>query len=148
MRETINLRFAMETWAITFQTLLLGPSSPSPSTLAKTIGRDCRLSFGDLALVQQVACSKHSNLGVFQLYVKFSFPPEPALANKILSQICLANNALYFSISDPMNYLEAVKLPYEQDESGLDLCLARIKENTPRIISNVATGMDLYVEEM
>lgn len=57
MRETIHLRFAMETWAITFVSLPMGGLSHSPFTLAKQIGTDCRLLFGDLALVKQVACS-------------------------------------------------------------------------------------------
>ena len=82
-------------------------------------------------------------LGVFRLYIKFDFPPDPHVA-----RICVENNAIHYTISDPLNYAEPVKLPYEQDEAGLDICLARIKENTPKIIADVATGLDLHVETL
>ena len=49
---------------------------------------------------------------------------------------------------DPLNYQEPVHLPFELDESTLDVALARIRENQPTIISDVAVGMDLYVEEL
>lgn len=88
------------------------------------------------------------DLGVFRIYVKFDFPPEPSIARKILARICLENNALYYSISDPLNCEEPVKLPHEQSESGLDLALARINDNQAKIISDVATGMDLWVETL
>ena len=85
-------------------------------------------------------------LGVFRLYIKFDFPPDPHVARKVLARICVENNALHYTISDPLNYDEPVKLPYEQDEA--DIFLARIRENTPRIIADVATGMDLWVETL
>lgn len=88
------------------------------------------------------------DLGLFRVYIKFDFPPKPLIARKVLSRICVENNALYYTISDPLNFEEPVKLPYEQSESGLDLSLARIKRNQEKIVSDVATGMDLYVEEM
>ena len=124
----------------------------SPESLAfspaKQIAQDCRLLFDNLASVHQVACSKMGQLGVFKLYIKFDFPPDPHVARKMLSRICVENNALYYDISDSLNYEEPVKLPYEQDEAGLDICLARIRENTPKIINDVATGMDLWVEDV
>ena len=87
-------------------------------------------------------------LGVFRLYVKFDFPPDPRVATKVLSKICIDNNAIHYDISDPLNYEEPVRLPYEQDEAGLDICLARIRENTPKIIADVAEGLDLHVETL
>lgn len=148
MREIIRLRFAMEVWSVTFQNLLIGPQSPSPYLLAKQAAQDCRLLLEDFASVHQVACSKMGQLGVFRPYVKFDFPPDPHVARKVLTRICVENNALHYTISDPLNYEEPVKMPYEQDEAGLDIFLARIRENTPRIIADVATGMDLWVETL
>ena len=66
----------------------------------------------------------------------------------MLSRICVENNALHYDIGEPLNYEEPVKLPYEQDEAGLDIYSARIRENTPKIINDVATGMDLWVEDL
>ena len=60
----------------------------------------------------------------------------------------MANNALSYTVSDPLNYREPVYLPFEQDESTLDVALARIRENQPKIISDVAVGMDFYSEEL
>ena len=148
MRGIIRLRFAMEVWSVTFQSLLIGPQSPSPYLLAKQIAQDCRLLLEDFASVHQVACSKMGQLGVFRLYIKFDFPPDPHVARKVLARICVENNAIHYTISDPLNYAEPVKLPYEQDEAGLDICLARIKENTPKIIADVATGLDIHVETL
>ena len=148
MRETIRLRFAMEVWSVTFQSLLIGPQSHSPYLLAKMIAQDCWLLFDNLASVRSVACGKMGQLGVFRLYVKFDFPLDPHVVRKVLSRICIENNALHYDISDPLNYEEPVKLLYQQDEAGLDICLARIRENTPKIINDGATGMDLWAEDM
>lgn len=79
MPRTIPLRFAMEVWSVTFQSLLIGAQSPSPLVLAKTISRDCRLLFESLASVHQVACSRMGDLGLFRLYIKFDFPAEPLI---------------------------------------------------------------------
>ena len=148
MRGIIRLRFAMEVWSVTFQSLLIGPHSPSPYLLAKRIAQDCRLLFDNLASVHKVACSKMGQLGVFRLYIKFDSPSDPHVASKVLARICVENNAIHYTISDPLNYEEPVNLPYEQDEEGLDICLTRIRENTPKMISDVATGMDLWVEDV
>lgn len=85
---------------------------------------------------------------MFKIYVKVDFPGEPALVRKSLCKICVANNALSYTVSDPLNYQEAVYLPHELDESALDVVLARIRENQPKIISDVAMGKDLYVEDL
>ena len=138
----------MEVWSITFQSLLIGPRSPSPYLLAKQVAQDCRLLLEDLSSVHQVACIKMGHLGVFKLYIKFDFPPDPTVARKVLSRICIENNALHYTVSDPLNFEEPVKLPYEQSEAGLDICLARIRENTSKIINEVATGLDLWVETL
>ena len=111
MSGTIQIRFAMEVWSITFQSLLIGPT-------------------------------------VFKLYIKFDFPPDPTVARKVLARICIENNALHYTVSVPLNFEEPVKLPYEQSEAGLDICLARIRENTPKIIAEVAEGLDLWVETL
>ena len=148
MRETIRLRFAKEIWSVTFQSLLIGPRSPSPYLLAKMIAQECRLLFDNLASVRSVSCSKMGQLGVFQLYIKFDFPRDPHVARKVLCRICFENNALHYDIGDPLNYEEPVKLPYEQDEAGLDIYSAGIRENTLKIINDVATGMDLWVEDL
>ena len=105
MREIIRLRFAMEVWSVTFQNLLIGPQSPSPYLLAKQAAQDCRLLLDDFASVHQVACSKMGQLGVFRPYVKFDFPPDPHVARKVLARICVENNALHYTISDPLNYV-------------------------------------------
>lgn len=117
MPRTIPLRFAMEIWSVTFQSLLIGPQSPSPYLLARKIAQDCQLLFGSLASVHQVACSRLGDLGLFRLYVNFDFPPDPIVARKVLSQICVDNDALHYTISDPLNFQEPVKLPYEQSET-------------------------------
>ena len=148
MSETIHLRFAIKTWAITFVSSQTAGLNHSPFTLAKQIGQDCRLLFADSALVRQVACSKYAQIGVFRLYARFDFPGEPALVRKILNKICVANNALHYNVYDPLNYQEPVNLPFELDESTLDVALTRIRENQAKIISDVAIGMDIYVEEL
>lgn len=142
MPRTIPLRFAMEVWSVTYQSLLIGAQSPSPYLLAKMIARDCRLLFEGLASVHQVACSSTGDLGLFRIYVKFDFPPDPIVARKVLVRIYVENNFIYYTISDPMNYEQPVKLPWDQSESGLDLALARIREGQQKIISDVATGME------
>ena len=47
-------------------------------------------------------------LGVFRLHVKFDFPPDPHVAKKILARIYVENNALHYTIRDPLNYEEPV----------------------------------------
>ena len=76
MPGTIPLRFALEVWSVTFQSLLIGAQSPSPYLLAKMISQDCRLLFEHLGSVHQVACSRMGDLGLFGLYIKFDFPPD------------------------------------------------------------------------
>ena len=85
---------------------------------------------------------------MFTCYVKFDFPPDPHSARMILGRICLAHNALDYTINDPLNYQQPVPLPYEQDASGLDLALARIKEGEQKIIADVATGKDVWVADL
>ena len=89
-----------------------------------------------------------TDLGLYRLYVKFDYPPEPLIARKMLARICEENNALHFTVSDPLNYEQLVKLPFEVDESELDIYLARIRENQSKMISDVATGFDLWVETL
>lgn len=138
----------MEIWSVTFQSLAIGAQSPSPFLLAKGISQDCRLLFERLASVRQVACSRMGDLGVFRDYIKFDFPPEPSIARKILSRICISNDVVYYTISDPFNYQEPIKMLYQQSESGLDVALDRIKQNQVKMISHVATRQDLWFEDL
>ena len=138
----------MEIWSVTFQSSVIGAQSPLPYLLAKGNSQDCRLLFERLASVQQIACSRMNDFGVFRVYIKFDFPPEPSVARKVLSKICVENNAVHYTISDPLNYQEPVLMPYQQSQSGLDVALDRIKQNQAKIISDVATGQDLWVETL
>lgn len=62
----------------------------------------------------------------------------------MLSRICVENDALYYTISDPLNFEQPVKLLWDQSLAGLDLALTRIQEGQAKIIADVATGMDLW----
>ena len=148
MSSTIRLRFAMEIWSITFQIIPIGALKNSPYLLAKEITQGCRTLYEGLASVHVIACSRTGDLGYYHAYVKFDYPPEPSIAIKVLSRICVEMNALQYTVSDPLNFGQLVKLPWEQSESGLDLALARIREGQQKIIADVATGMDLHVEEL
>lgn len=39
--------------------------------------------------------------------------PEPVIARKVLGRICVENDLLQYTISDPLNYEQPVKLPYK-----------------------------------
>ena len=102
----------------------------------------------NLAVVSQVACSSANDRGLFNLYVKFDWAPDPYVAAKFLSKCCLALNGLHFEVFDPLNYMAYVKLPFEIKEADLDNALLLIRQNIPKLISRVSEGMDLYIETM
>ena len=141
----LALRYAMDIWFIALQTLPIDWLSHSPSLLARLMLQDCRLLYGSSALVKQIGCSRSGQLGVYTLYVKFERPPDPDQALIVFRKICITNNAIHFDVSSPLNYEEPVKLPFIQSIDGIDVALARIRENTPKIIAGVATGSDLFV---
>ena len=101
-----------------------------------------------LAVVKQVACSAVNDRGLFNLYVKFDWSPDPYVATKVLSKCCLELNALHFEVYDPLNYMAYVKLPFDVTIDELDNALLLIKQNIPKLVARVAEGMDLYIEEM
>ena len=142
------MRFAMDTWGIMFQTMV--PGGTTSYFLAKQVGNLLRskLMEPNLAVVNQVACSAANDRGLFNLYVKFDWAPDPYVAVKILSIVCLELNGLHFEIWDPLNYMAYVKLPFEIKEADLDHALLLIRQNIPKLISRVSEGMDLYIETM
>ncbi len=86
--------------------------------------------------------------GLFNLYVKFDWAPEPLTASKVLRRACLELNALHFEVHDPLNYMAYVKLPFEMNEDQLDNGLMLIRRNIPKITARVSEGMDVHVEDM
>ena len=142
MNAIVPLRFAMDTWAITFQSLIIGPLSPSPATLAKRIGASLEHSLDGYPSAAQRGANKMGELGVYRIYRKFSFPPKPEHAREVLRRACEDARALHYNISDCLNYQEPVKLPYELDESMLDIGLERIRRNSDQIVTDVTEGMD------
>ena len=104
--------------------------------------------FEDLASVHQAACCSVNDRGLFNLYVKFDFAPEPLLAIKVLSRACIELNGLHFQVFDPLNYMAFVKLPFEMNESQLDNGLKLVRENIPKITARVSEGMDVHVETL
>lgn len=129
MNGIVTLRFAMDTWAITFQSLIIGPLSPSAATPAKRIGASLEHSLDGYPSAAHLGASKMGELGVYRVYVKFNFPPEPEHARELLRRACEDAGALHYSISDNLNYQEAVKFPYELDESVLDIGLAHSSQS-------------------
>jgi len=55
-------------------------------------------------VIQQVACGSVNDRGMFNLYVKFDWPPEPFVAIKQISRACLELNGLHFEVWDPLNF--------------------------------------------
>lgn len=86
--------------------------------------------------------------GMFDLYIKFDYSPDPYLAMKQISRACLELNSLHFQVHDPLNYMAYVPLPFEIKEADMDNALLLIKQNIPKLISRVAEGMDVYVENL
>ena len=79
-------RFAMDTWGITFQTSVPGLTTMVVSyLLAKEMANSLRLLFEDQALMSQVACCSVNDRELFNLYIKFDFAPKPLLATKVIS---------------------------------------------------------------
>ena len=99
-------------------------------------------SLDDYPSGAQLGASKMGSLGIYRIYVKFGFPPEPQHARELLRAACQDADALYFNISDCLNYQESVKLPYELDESMLDIGLERIWRNSDQIVTDVTEGME------
>ena len=143
---SINLRFAMDTWGVTYQAMV--PGMTTSFLLAKEFASSLRLMFEDLASVHQVACCSVNDRGLYNLYVKFDFAPEPLLATKVLSRACIELNGLHFQVYDPLNYMAYVKLPFEMNESQLDNGLRLVRENTPKITARVSEGIDVVVETL
>ncbi len=77
MASEISVGFAMDTWGITFQALV--PERTTSYLLAKELGNLLRASLMNkqLAVVTQVACSSANDRGLFNLYVKFDWAPDP-----------------------------------------------------------------------
>ena len=102
----------------------------------------------NLAVVNQVACSAANDHGLFNLYVRFDWAPDPYVAIKFLSKCCLELNRLHFEVFDPLNYQSYVKLPFEIKEADLDNALLLIRTNIPKLITRVSEGIDVHVENM
>jgi len=113
-----DLRFAMDTWGVTYQAMV--PGLTTSYLLAEEFANSLRLMFEDLASVHQVGCCSANDRGLFFLYVKFDFAPEPLLATKVLSRACLKLNGMHFEVQDPLNYMAYVKLSFEMHENDLD----------------------------
>ena len=65
----------MEVWGVTYQAMV-----PTTSyLLAAQMADSLRLLFKDQASIHQVACSVNDR-GMFNLYGKFDFAPDPHLA--------------------------------------------------------------------
>lgn len=69
MNGIVTLRFAMDTWAITFQSLIIGPLSPSAATLVKRIGASLEHLLDGYPSAAQIRASKMGELGVYRVYV-------------------------------------------------------------------------------
>ena len=145
---SINIRFAMDTWGITIQTMV--PGSTTSYLLAKEMGVLLRSTLMEqqLAVVKQVAFSAVNDRGLFNLYVSFDWAPDPYVATKFLSKCCLELNMLHFEVYDPLNFMAYVKLPFDVTIDELDNALLLIRQNIPKLIARVAEGMDLHIEEM
>ncbi len=102
----------------------------------------------DKAVLHQIACCSVNDRGMFDLYIKFDYSPDPYLAMKQISRACLELNSLHFQVHDPLNYMAYVPLPFEIKEADMDNALLLIKQNIPKLISRVAEGMDVYVENL
>jgi hypothetical protein len=102
----------------------------------------------DKAVLRQIACSSVNDRGMFNLYIKFDYAPDPYLAMNQISRACLELNSLHFQVHDPLNYMAYVPLPFEQKEADLDNALLLIRQNIPKLISRVAEGMEVYVEDL
>ena len=85
------LRFATESWAIIFQTLIIGPSSPSPATLAMRIRASLEHSLDGYPSAAQVGAGQMGELGVYRIYMKFTFPFEPEHARELLRRASSAS---------------------------------------------------------
>ncbi len=146
MSSSISVRFAMDTWGIMFQAMV--PGQTTSYLLAKEMANLLRLSLENLAVVKQVACSSANDRGLFNLYVRFDWAPDPMIATKFLSMACLELNGLHFEVYDPLNYMAYVRLPFELKEADLDNALLLIKQNIPKLIARVSEGIDVHVEDM
>lgn len=91
-------------------------------------------------------CCSVNDRGLFNLYVKFDYAPEPLLAAKVLSRACLELHGLHFEVHDPLNYMSYEKLPFDMHETDLDNGLMLIRENIPKLTARVSEGMDVVVE--
>ncbi len=143
---SIGLRFAMDTWRITYQDMVPATSC----LLAKEMANLLTSLFDGLASIHQVACCSVNGKGLFNLYVKFDWAPEPSLATKILSRACIELNGLHFEVYDPLNFLSYVKLPYDMnaDDVYVDYALQVIRQNIPKLTTRVSKGMDVHVEQL
>ena len=83
MTGTVPLRFAMETWAVSYQTLIIDPLSISPATLLKRIGASLEDSLEGYQSAAQLGASKMGELGVYRFYMQFGFPPAPEHARQM-----------------------------------------------------------------
>jgi len=146
MSRSIDVRFAMNTWGLTFQEMVAGRTTTY--LLSKEMGNLLRLLFQDQAVLHQVACCSVNDRGLFNLYINFDYPPDPYVAMKHMSKACLELNSLHFQVHDPLNFMSYVRLPFEMKEADLDNALKLIRENIPKITARVSEGMDVHVEDM
>ncbi len=100
------------------------------------------------AAVKQVACSAANDRGLFNLYVRWEWPPEPLIAIKLLTFACLELNGLHYEVYDPLNFGAYIKLPFDVKEEDLDNALLLIRRNIPKLIARVSEGMYLYIEDL
>ena len=133
----------MDTYGITYQAMVAGLTTSY--LLAKKVETACKSKFKTLCSVCQVGCCSVNDRGLFNLYVKFDWAPEPFAVIKTLSIICLELDGLHFEIHDPLNYMAYVKMPFSLKPSDIDNALALIRENIPKLTARVSQGMDVVL---
>ena len=94
-----------------------------------------------------VGCCSVNDRCIFNLCIKFDYPPDPFIAMKHISRTCLELNSLHFETHDPLNYMAYVKLPL-MTEADLDNALMLIR-HIPKLTSGVRSeGIDVHVEDL
>lgn len=80
---SIDIRYAMNTWGVTFQSMV--PGRTTSYLVAKEMANLLKLSLEGLASIHQLACSSVNDRGLFNLYVRFDWAPDPYVAQKLRS---------------------------------------------------------------
>ncbi len=93
---SINTRFAMDTWGVTFQEMVMG--STTTYLLAKQMANLLKLYLKDSAVIRQIGCCSVNDRGMFNFYIKFDYAPDAYVAQKQISRACLELNGLHFQV--------------------------------------------------